>query len=165
MFINHKKRIIRFEQESTIHQPYHVRSKGSSRLFFTLTTTFQFVVTLRMGPGNCPLIPITYNEISRTWYIVLKIERFEREKEKEPVGECLEEKRWGKRQSSRRKRKGRRLSRQLPPTRTIWRPVKCTRSAVESTALDLSFSTNLRVRTEKTCAERPVGKLLTVSGR
>jgi hypothetical protein len=43
---------------------YHVRSNGSSRSFLTLTTTFQFVVTLRIGPGNCSLIPITWNY----WY-------------------------------------------------------------------------------------------------
>lgn len=52
---------------------YHVRRNGSSRLFLTLTTTFQLVVTFRMGPGNLPSMPITWNTMlrSKLWALYL----------------------------------------------------------------------------------------------
>lgn len=34
--------------------------RGSSRSLSTLTTTFQLVLTFTTGPGNLPLMPITY---------------------------------------------------------------------------------------------------------
>lgn len=38
---------------------YQVKSRGSSKLLRTLTTTFQLVVTLTMGPGNLSFTAIT----------------------------------------------------------------------------------------------------------
>lgn len=75
---------------------YQVRSNGSSRLFFTFITTFQFVVTLRMGPGNCPFIPITYTRSQKLEQITTTftlLSNFTQGEKKEPVGECPEEKR------------------------------------------------------------------------
>lgn len=39
--------------------------RGSSRSLSTLTTTFQLVLTFTTGPGNLPLMPITYYQQSR----------------------------------------------------------------------------------------------------
>jgi hypothetical protein len=57
---------VAFEAKSvralTTHQ---VMRSGSSRSLSTLTTTFQLVVMFTTGPGNLPLMPITYRQPAR----------------------------------------------------------------------------------------------------
>lgn len=45
---------------------YQVMRRGSSRSLSTLTTTFQLVLTFTTGPGNLPLMPITYQQAVST---------------------------------------------------------------------------------------------------
>ena len=47
--------------------------RGSSRLFWTFTLTFWFVVTFRRGPGNWLLIAITWKKWTESFICALRI--------------------------------------------------------------------------------------------
>jgi hypothetical protein len=55
--------VITCKQEK--NEKYQVMSRGSSRSFSTFTTTFQFVVTFTVGPGNSPFIAITFQNFKK----------------------------------------------------------------------------------------------------
>lgn len=111
-----------------------MRRRGSSRSLSTLTTTFQFVETFIIGPGNSPFRATTFQIFQRETKRTTKRceEREQKSGEKSardgwfrsrPVASRREERRSCKPRPSRRTRTGRQLTRHGTGARTRLRTV------------------------------------------